>query len=316
MVKTMKELQWEYFALIYLTSPYGAALKDAVIAQAAAEGLCVAGLVGLQWGDNSVDAARDALHKVVQMGVTGVVYLGKDTRFILENIQNVPNAGKLQFLFPDTMGPDTAMAESMKYARGAITVAPHSRHIPEFEDHWVNLDLTQPIPNNPWFQEWYMLKEVCRLPNINTPPFNNYPNCDIQSESELRAVYEQLEFTEAAIMGVYTYAKALKNAHRNLCGSTARGLCRSLIELDPGVFFNEYVKNLDFTFSNEERIPTLATRNQAPYFAAKRLRYDDNGDFMQPMYDVWSFNDYDGQFKFQQVKYRKLYSSGSGGRVS
>ena len=301
-VKTLKALQWEYFAIIYGTDPDGSDLKNAVVSQAASEGLCVAGLVGVTWDDDdSVDTIRDALHKTVQMKVTGVVYLAWGNHIVLENIQNVPDAGKLQFLFPDTLGPDEELVDDLKYARGILTVSPSQRYITEFEDHWVGLNVNDPIPDNPWFQEWYMTKEKCRLPGFSNPPYNTYPNCALKTESEMRDEYEQLKYTEASIVAVYTYAKAVKDAHADLCGPFFRGMCDQLIDLPSEDFFANYVRELDFTFSTDERVPTLASTTTAPYFAAKRVRYDNKGDLQEAMYDIWSYNDFDGDFKFQMV---------------
>ena len=64
---------------------------------------------------------------------------------------------------------------------------------------------------------------------------------------------------EGAIVGAYTYARALKDAQAAKCGAGSRGLCRALTEMTQQEFLTNYVKAVDFTFTKEERIPTLAS---------------------------------------------------------
>lgn len=64
---------------------------------------------------------------------------------------------------------------------------------------------------------------------------------------------------EAAVTALYTYARALRNAQTDKCGAGASGLCRELAEMRQFEFLNSYVKDVDFTFSKQERIPSLAS---------------------------------------------------------
>ena len=64
---------------------------------------------------------------------------------------------------------------------------------------------------------------------------------------------------ESAIIAVYTYARALKDAQAAKCGSGSRGLCRELAEMQQDEFLSNYLMGVDFTFTKEERIPTLAS---------------------------------------------------------
>ena len=135
---------------------------------------------------------------------------------------------------------------------------------------------------------------------------------------------------EGAIIGLYTYARALKDAHVAKCGAGTRGLCRELAEMTQEEFLNNYLKAVDFTFTKDERIPTLASSQvtitvkilQAhnnilgkvesflvnlfllqiePFLSAKRVRYTDTGDPVDPMFIVYNYNRLSGNFKFDRV---------------
>ena len=66
-------------------------------------------------------------------------------------------------------------------------------------------------------------------------------------------------YVESAITAMYTYARALKDAQVAKCGSGSRGLCWELAEMQQDEFFSNYLMGVDFTFTKEERIPTLAS---------------------------------------------------------
>ena len=64
---------------------------------------------------------------------------------------------------------------------------------------------------------------------------------------------------EAAILGVYTFASGLRDAQQDLCGPGSKGMCDRLAELSPQLFYTDYLSKVDFTFTKQERIPTLSS---------------------------------------------------------
>lgn len=96
----------------------------------------------------------------------GTIFLG-DTPLALALLQQagkMGTAGKLQWIFTDSISLASNFANP--YPRGIISIAPASRYIVEFEDHWVRIDAENPSPENPWFREWYMNTHNCRLQGV------------------------------------------------------------------------------------------------------------------------------------------------------
>ena len=104
------------------------------------------------------------------------------------------------------------------------------------------------------------------------------------------------------VASVYTYARALKEAHIQLCGGTP-GLCDALKTLSPLEFHGSFLDTLDFTFTNAERIPSLASNNVPPFNAARRIHYINGQETANLAYSILNFNNQQNndQFLFQQV---------------
>ena len=106
---------------------------------------------------------------------------------------------------------------------------------------------------------------------------------------------------------VFTYAYALRQAQRTLCGDGFRGVCASLSAMTHSEFLNTYLKKVDFVYATNERVPSLASEQYAPYKAAKRLQFDAQGDVINPSFSVWNYNDLptgeenSTTFKFREV---------------
>ena len=222
---------------------------------------------------------------------------------------SVTGAGTLQWIFPARIGTSLALVENLPYARGAITITPASRHIPEFEDHWVRIDDNAPSNDNPWYKSWYMEVHQCHLSGVTEEPYASYPACTTQSVSEKRASYAQDPYVEPAITAIFTFARALRDAQEVRCGTSSSGICNDLLTLLSEEFVNEYLKKASFTFINEERISSLSSSSIEPFNSAKRVAFDENGDLVEPSFDIWNYNDLSGSYKFEKVRYVS-YSNG------
>ena len=106
---------------------------------------------------------------------------------------------------------------------------------------------------------------------------------------------------------VFTYASALRTAQQALCGAGSSGVCTQLASLSHDDFLNTYLKNVNFTYTARERVPSLASDQYAPYKAAKRLQFDARGDIVNPSFSLWNYNDLPtgeettATFKFREV---------------
>ena len=94
-------------------------------------------------GDKS-RALQQCLHldsphlQVVATETVGTIFIGASSlaTALLEQGINVNGAGKLQWIFTDSISLDSSF--TFNYPRGIIAVVPASRYIVEFEDHWVS----------------------------------------------------------------------------------------------------------------------------------------------------------------------------------
>jgi hypothetical protein len=75
---------------------------------------------------------------VVATDTVGVIYLGDSAlaSALLNNGAAVPGAGKLQWIFTDSVSLESRF--ETRYPRGILALVPKSRYIVEFEDHWVS----------------------------------------------------------------------------------------------------------------------------------------------------------------------------------
>ncbi|CAG5123321.1 unnamed protein product, partial [Candidula unifasciata] len=306
--RVMTTLQWKFVVVVYDSDDYGRQAFSELHARLIASGICLTAGIMVDADDEST--VNDTLNRVISANATGVVYIGPSN--YAKAIINAGNgmlsmAGRLQWLVTD-MPLDTVFASTSIYQRGIISVSAASRYIVEFEDHWIRINESSPSPENPWFTGWYENKYNCRfVPNAGQMNCNNLYQGLSETEKELkkRAEYQQSHNVEAAVMAVYTYARALRTAQMTLCPGVS-GACPALQAMSRETFFNNYVKKVNFTFTADERVPSLASKNVAPYNAAKHLSFTPYGDIMDPSYYIYNYNDVEtgggaNDFRFRLV---------------
>lgn len=268
------------------------------------ESICVTRLVRLSTSPQSPLYHSKVITSISMSGVTAVVYIGPKAPLLrlFEDVEENTEAGSLQWVALMTSGSDFTREDLMRtgYSMGALTISLMSRHIAEFENFWVMIDPNDPPYYDIWYKEWYMQRNKCRLRGFDKEPYLNYTPCVIPNESQRRSEYTQSEYTVPAILAVFTFARALKDAHQNLCGGR-KGLCRELTDLSWNRFYKEYVRYIDFTFASQERVPTLASSGIGPYFRARRVEFDEHQEIMGASYGIWSFSNKSGSSALHQV---------------
>ena len=300
-VDFINKIGWKYVTVVYTDSSYGRGAYNEIRPRLAEAGICLTAAVMADPSDVSEGAMNDILDEVMATNTTGVIYLGspdilKPLLARGDNPNPYPGAGKLQWVVTDSVSlVDTFPGQ--KYPRGLVAVVPAGRKIIEFEDHWVRIDNNNPSVENPWYKDMYMDKNKCLLPGYT----GTDPPCPALSENTRRNQYVQDQFVEPAVHAVYTYARALKNAHTALCGGVP-GLCEPLRKLSTGDFYQTYMRVIDFEYGKAERVESLASYSLDPYNAAARVKYEGN-DLINPAFEIYNFNDYplDAAFKFQNV---------------
>ena len=108
------------------------------------------------------------------------------------------------------------------------------------------------------------------------------------------------------MLAVYTYAHALLHAQRTKCGPGSAGVCQALRDMQHDEFLT-FMRNVDFTFTARERIPSLASDQYAPYHAAKHLGFDSNGDIVGSSFSIWNYIDVPaGEENTTHVQFREV----------
>lgn len=299
----MNEVNWKYVVVVYTDGTYGKEALAELRPRLVVADKCLTMAISTSSDDVSLTAMDSILSKILSTKATGVIYLGGSTvaDALLKRAEGYSGAGKLQWIFTDSISLSDRF-NNQKYPRGIISVLSGSRKIIEFEDHWVRIDVNSPSQENPWFQDWYMTEYDCRLPGNTNPKFTGKTPCPTLTESERRNSFVQDQFVEPAVHAVYGYAYAFKKAHQEKCGGVP-GLCAALSAMTTKEFYENYLRAVDFTYTKKERVESLASVGLEPYNAPAKVKFDANGDILDPTYDVYNFNDYPGSmpFKFRRV---------------
>ncbi|CAL1533763.1 unnamed protein product [Lymnaea stagnalis] len=306
-VQVLTKLRWNYVAVVYDKGAYGSSGYSELRARLVSAGICLTTAVIVDAYDDA--SAANTIDKVLNTNATGVIYVGPgsySSSLLRQGNRTLPDAGRLQWIFLELI--DNAVETTNIYQRGVISITAASRYIVEFEDHWIRIDEDRPSAENPWFSQWYEDNNECKF-----NPTGAQKNCSrlydgkTATEKELikRAAYQQDQYVEAAVMSVYTYARALRKAQMEKCPGFS-GICPALRNMTRDSFLNDYLRKVNFTFTADERVPSLASKNVAPYNAAKQLSFNGNGDISDPSYYIWNYNDIEtGQgtndFKFRRV---------------
>ncbi|KAK6192475.1 hypothetical protein SNE40_003935 [Patella caerulea] len=285
-IEVLQKINWKYLVVVYEDSAFGSASYEAVRSRLATAGICLTKAVR----HASDDSVSDTLDQVIATDTTGVIFFGGPilATQILDQAETQTGAGKLQWIFTDSLSFNQDFQWKV-YQRGVISIIATQRYIVEFEDHWVRIDENDPSPENPWFKAWYMEQNKCRLNGVNQPA--SLPVCQIQSERAKRLNFNQDPFVEPAVHAVFAYAYALREAQKAKCGPNFVGMCENLRNMTTQEFFNDYLKKVNFTYGKKERVSSLASDQYAPYFAAAKVKFDENGDIVNPAYDIWNYND-------------------------
>ena len=293
-MSVLKKIKWTFLVVVYTDTTYGRESMNEIRPRLNAAGICLTSAIqALPYDvrDETLDSIILQITNLVDDKTTdsviGVLYLGSGTlaNALLQRAPNHYSAGseKIQWMFTDSISLNTNFGSNM-YPRGMLMVIPASRFIVEFEDHWVRINETEVRAENPWFQQFYEKDNGCSLKG----PFNK---CVLKTEEEKRKAFTQGVYVEPAVHAVFAYARALRDAQQDKCGKGSSGVCPQLLEMQSGEFLKNYVMKVDFTYSMDERIASMASYEYEPYKAAATLKFDANGDIEDPMFDIWNFND-------------------------
>ncbi len=295
--RVVEALEWKAFIMVYSDDTYGADGAASVLAEARRSPLrpCPVDTIAIA-RNKPADYYEDIVRRMLEADVTGVVFFGILTSYqqLGTAMQHVEGAGRFHFIIADR---DDAQTITVPYSLGLITTSLTSRQIPELQDYFLSMDLSTQTAQGVSARDFYMQVKQCRLPGAEQP--DEWPQCPYPSEEERRREYVQERFTEAAVLAVYSYAKALKLAHQDKCDGE-RGLCQDLVKMSSREFFTDYLKTLDMSFGEDERVDSLASN---PEMEARLIRFDSKGDIGQTDFNILNLQNVDGVKQFVKVRY-------------
>ncbi|XP_041349145.1 uncharacterized protein LOC121368478 [Gigantopelta aegis] len=293
-VTVLKKIKWTFVVVVYTDNTYGRESLGEIRPLLNSAGICLTTAIqtsSTDVRDETIDPIflqlSDMVDDKTDDSIMGVLYLGSNAvaSALLKRAPHHYSAGsgKIQWVFTDSVSLNANFGSNM-YPRGMLVVVPASRFIVEFEDHWVRINETELRAENPWFQQWYEKEYGCSLAG----PANK---CVLRTEEEKRKSFTQDSFVEPAVHAVYAYARSLRDAQQDKCGAGSSGVCDQLLGMQSDDFLKNYLMKVDFTYSMDERIASMASYEYEPYKAAATLKFDANGDIEDPKFDIWNFND-------------------------
>ncbi|XP_064620108.1 uncharacterized protein LOC135483288 isoform X2 [Lineus longissimus] len=302
-IEVLKKLKWSYIGIVYTDETYGKSVQAELVRHASQNGICIRAAVSVSKDEKDPVKLAAVFSTLLGVNVTGVIYVGlPHVAFDLMKVApTVMDAGKLQWIFSDTVGNSRGFGSLNNYTRGYIGLTPSSRRTPEFQDHWMRIDENNPLSYNPFFKDWYMSMNKCKLTGVTYEPYRSYPACRLMSQDDKRKSYVQNQYVLSALDAVYTYARALRMARADKC-TTKSGACQALLDMSGETFFKDYLLKVNITYATEERLYAWASYLEEPYYAPKKTFFTTTGEIGLPSYDVWNFNKRpSGLFSSQRV---------------
>lgn len=241
----------------------------------------------------AVNITAGRLRPLVENDVIGVVYAGSEMNvpelFQALSQLNRSQVNRLQWVFPWSK---FSRPFTSTLFRGSLSLTTKSKTISEFANYFTSIDPQNPPVQNPWFQEWYMFTNRCKINTATNPLVQSYSTCVVPTPTQRRAAFRQDESVEPVIKAVYLFADALRRARRDKCLGSVQSFCNSFAQMSSEEFLR-YLK-AGFTFSSADNLPSLS---------GTRVMFDSNLNLASfDGFDVYNYNNGSGTgFQFQSV---------------
>ncbi|KAJ8315689.1 hypothetical protein KUTeg_007839 [Tegillarca granosa] len=225
MILLMKNLDWNYIAIIYEDDAYGIGGKKHLEEMASKENICIAESfpVSVSNGVNYKDL-DSILRNITRSSITGVVFFGVSStaNSLLVAAESSPFKEKPTFIFSEGSGIKLSMFMTtnnviLNSGKGSFIVVPTKRHVEEFATYWKNLftNMTALITeskSNPWLLDAFHVYTGCRpASDISSP------GCNAMTREQIKQKYEDAFYTNYAIEATFVFAKLLKEIHSEMC---------------------------------------------------------------------------------------------------
>ena len=261
----MKQLEWNYIAVIYDNDTYGKGGFEDLKSLATVHGICIAASFPVtigELGEISFNEIRTVVRRLITHGessISGLVVFGasRTSHAVLLALQAEENTFNfnMNIIFSEAIGLDASVFKSgpkdIAQAKGSFNVIPSNIIVSEFVSHWENIltnhtYMLEEAQTNPWLFDVIESVKGCRPSNQS-----QLNSCPFLSSSEATDLMETSIHEYYVILGAIVQAAVLKQIHNKTC--TSSGMCdglKNILYNNKGKLIEE-TRNIDINSDNK-----------------------------------------------------------------
>jgi hypothetical protein len=228
MIKTMKSLEWNRIAIIYVNDTYGRDANNRLILRANEESICTSMTSAIP-----VETSGDFFNSLIsditigtkdRAPINGIVYIGSSSfaRSIFIALENTGFAPHPIVMLSEGINMQTSVFQyssglTLKSSKGSLVLAPNYQEIIEFMSHWQSIFTNKTyfekeVMTNPWLMDLYYEITECERRNCEFTPL---------TESDYAEAFNaQILYVQYAILAAHTLVKGTRELHDNHCSSS------------------------------------------------------------------------------------------------
>ncbi|XP_037917846.1 metabotropic glutamate receptor 2-like [Hermetia illucens] len=250
MVAIVLRMGWSYVSIIYEESNYGIKAYEELEELLAKHNICIAvkeklvkdSGVAKDWAYDNI-----VLKLLTKPRARGVIIFGSDQEVagVMRAVRRNNATGAFSWIGSDGWSARNLVSDDNKpEVEGTLSVQPQANPVKGFEEYFLNLTVENNL-RNPWFVEFWEDHFKCKYPNSPFTPHNrNFTKVCTTKEKLTKNntdFEDQLQFVSDAVM---TFAHALKDMHRDLCGGRPT-LCEAM-KPTKGADLLKYLRKVKF----------------------------------------------------------------------
>ncbi|XP_060604760.1 uncharacterized protein LOC132757490 isoform X2 [Ruditapes philippinarum] len=228
MIKTMKSLEWNRIAIIYVNDTYGRDASNRLILRANEESICTSMNSAIP-----VETSGDFFNSLIsditigtgnRASINGIVYIGPSSfaRSIFIALENTGFTSHPIVMLSEGINMETSVFQynsgsTLKSSKGSLVLAPNYQESIEFTSHWRSIFTNKTyfekeVMTNPWLMEVYYEITECERRNCDFTPL---------TESDYNQVFEaQILYVQYAILAAHALVKGTRELHNKYCPSS------------------------------------------------------------------------------------------------
>ena len=228
MIATMKSLEWNRIAIIFVDDLYGRDVTSRLTARAKEESICIS-MIGTIPVDTSGDYISTLINDIIfgtktRPSIYGIVYIGSSSfaRSIFIALENTGFASVPIVMLSEGTNMQTSVfkhfsGSTIKSSKGSLVLAPSYTEVTEFTNHWRSIFTNKTyfekeVATNPWLMDLYYDITGCDRRDCE---FKALTDSQYSSEFEKQILYVQY-----AILAAHALVKGARKLHDENCQSS------------------------------------------------------------------------------------------------